>query len=283
MARRDDRRTEGDRGPVVLVTGCSSGLGRALVGAFAEAGCRVVATARRVETVEGLAADRVLVHPLDITDPEQRGAAVEAATEWAHHPDVLVNNAGWGLIGPAAELDLDDVRRQLETNVVATLAMIQTVVPGMAARESGRIVTIGSVSAVTTTPFSGAYCASKAAVHSLCDALRMELGQFGIAVVEVQPGAVESSFADTASHGLDRYRRPESLYRSLVDRIEARARLSQQRPTPATEVARRVVRGALSRRPPAVLRVGHGSRLLPLIGRLPTGLRDRILRRRFGL
>ncbi len=167
--------------------------------------------------------------------------------------------------------------------MVGQLELVQAAAAGMVTRGSGRVALVGSVSGVTTTPFAGAYCASKAALHALGDALRMELAPFGVTVSVVQPGAVASGFAAASLVGLDRYRRRASRYREVAGSIEARARLSEDRPTPAGEVARRVVAALLRPHPPAVIRAGRGSTLLPLLARLPTWLRHRLLARRFGI
>ena len=267
----------------ILITGCSSGIGRALVGAFAAAGHPVVATARRPDTLADLEGPDVTTARLDVTDAASIAAAVELAAEVDGGLWMVVNNAGFGLMGPAVELGLDDLRRQLETNVVGPLAVVQAAFPHLAAARRGRVVTIGSVSGVTVTPFAGAYCASKAAIHALDEALRMELAPFGVRVVTVQPGAVASRFGDTAATGIGRYARPGSAYREVADHVEARARMSQGRSTDPAELARQVVRAVTRRRPPDVVRVGRGAGLLVALGRLPARLRHGLLRRRFGL
>ncbi len=267
---------------VVLITGCSSGIGRALAEAFVRKGYRVVATARNVETVASLEGPRVLTSRLDVTQSDDIERVMAEVLAWAGRIDILVNNAGSGLIGPTAELDLDDLRRQFETNIVGPVALIQAVVPQFVAQGSGRIVNIGSVSGVTATPFAGAYCGSKAALHLLSDALRMELAPFGIQVITVQPGAIASDFGAHAADGLERYQ-ADSLYSGIAEFIEARARLSQSDATPAADFAREVVDAVTRPRPPAVLRTGKGSRRLPAIGRLPARIRDRLLGKRFGL
>jgi NAD(P)-dependent dehydrogenase (short-subunit alcohol dehydrogenase family) len=268
--------------PVALITGCSSGLGRALALELLRREHEVVATARVPAALAELAAGGARTMRLDVTDAAEVESVVAQATAAFGRIDMLVNNAGFGLIGPCAELEPAALRRQLETNVVGPLALIAAVVPGMARRGSGRIVNIGSVSGVTATPFAGAYCASKAAMHSLSEALRLELSPFGIAVVEVQPGAFSSSFGASAAAAVGRYRNG-SLYSPIADAIEARARLSESRSSPVEGVALEIVDAVTAARPPALLRVGRGSRLLPLIGRLPRALRDRILSRRFRL
>ena len=271
------------RDQVVLITGSSSGIGRALVGEFVRHGQRVVATARRPESIEDLARPGVLTRQLDVTDSGSVATAVAAAVQWGGRLDMVVNNAGFGLIGPVAELDLTELRGQIETNLMGAVRLIQAVVPHMAARKAGRIVNIGSVSGVTATPFAGGYCASKAALHAITDSLRMELAPFGIEVITVQPGAVKSRFGETSADGLERYRTGPSLYQEMADAIEMRARLSQDRPTPADDFVRHVVPRLLAQNPSLVIRFGRGSGILPALARLPVGTRDRIFSRKFGL
>lgn len=267
----------------VLITGCSSGIGRALVPAFVAAGHPVVATARRPDSIADLAGEDVLTLRLDVTDSDSIQAAVEEAAAWRGGLWAVVNNAGYGLMGPAVELDLEAVRHQLETNVIGPLAVVQAALPHLVAQGNGRVVTIGSVSGITVTPFSGAYSASKAALHAFDEALRLELAPFGIHVVTVQPGAIASRFGDTAACGVDRFRQPGSQYRAVAEHIEARARMSQSGPTDARTLARLVVRRVSRRRPPAVVRGGRGARLVIALAHLPQQLRSSLLRRRFGL
>jgi len=138
---------------------------------------------------------------------------------------------------------------------------------------------------VVTTPFAGAYSATKAAVHLLSEGLRMELAPLGISVVEVQPGAVQSKVADNAVNAsdLERYARPESLYHSVQRHILARARASQDAPMPADEFAGRVWDKLLRGAPPALIRAGNGTGAFRVLERLPRSVRDRLFSRRFGL
>jgi NAD(P)-dependent dehydrogenase (short-subunit alcohol dehydrogenase family) len=270
------------RGQVVVITGCSTGIGRALVGAFAGAGHRVLATARRPDSLEGLAGDNVAIARLDVTSGPSIHEAVERCLQWAGRIDILVNNAGYALIGPVAELDLGDLRQQLETNVVGLVATTQAVVPHMADAGRGRIVNVGSVSGITAAPFGGAYSGSKAAVHLLSDALRMELAPFGIEVVTVQPGAVATEFSRNAMAGVERFREG-SRFSPVYDAIEDRARFSEFRSLAVGDFARSVVEAVTRERLQSTMRLGSGSRLLPLLARLPGDVRDRIFSRRFGL
>jgi NADP-dependent 3-hydroxy acid dehydrogenase YdfG len=267
---------------VVLITGCSSGIGKALAKEFAADGHHVIATARRLDSVEDLVGDGAHILELDVTDKDSITKAVIDSHALFGRIDIVVNNAGYALIGPIAELELDDLRTQFETNVVGVVAVIQEVVPKMVERGSGRIVNIGSVSGVAATPFGGAYCGTKAAIHLLSDALRMELAPFGIRVTTVQPGAIESDFGATAAHGIERYR-DGSLYSGVFDSIESRAGASQVGSMPAAIFAREVVDAVTAPSPPAVFRAGKHSMRLPVLGHLPARIRDRIFSKRFGL
>jgi short-subunit dehydrogenase len=268
--------------PLVLITGCSSGIGRALALAFHARGCRVWATARRVDTLGALADAGLRVAALDVCDPAGIDA-LRSRIEAAHGAvDILINNAGYGQMGPLLDLDAAALRAQFETNVVALHAVTRAFAPAMVTRRAGLIVQLGSVSGVLVTPFAGAYCASKAAVHALSDALRMELAPFGVRVMTVQPGAIRSDFGATARRGLAAA--DASFYTEAADGIAARANASQQHALPAEVLARRIVEAALRPQPPARLRAGGGARLLPfLAAALPQVLRDRLLARRFGL
>jgi len=267
---------------VVLITGCSSGIGKALAREFARQGHRVLATARSPESLEDLKGEKIRTARLDVTDPASIESVVKGAMNLVGPIDIVVNNAGYALIGPVAELDLDELRTQLETNVVGVVAVTQAVVPQMVERGNGRIVNIGSVSGVTATPFSGAYCASKAAVHLISDAIRMELAPFGIRVITVQPGAVESRFGERAGRGVERFREG-SLYSQVFDSIEARAGASQVGSMPAADFAHLLVGAVTDPSPPAIFRAGKHSVRLPAMARLPARIRDRIFSRRFGL
>jgi NAD(P)-dependent dehydrogenase (short-subunit alcohol dehydrogenase family) len=221
---------------------------------------------------------------LDVNDPASAKACVAEAVEKVGDIDILVNNAGFNLVGPLAEVPLDDVEGILRTNVVGILAMVQAVVPHMARARRGRVVNIGSMVGVIGTPFTGAYCASKAAVHMLSDVLRLELRPFGIEVISVEPGRVRSDISKNARVDLGRYERDGSLYRPWVEGIRRRHGASQVGPTDTNEFAYKVARAITRARAPRVVRYGKGSLMLPLLRRLaPGALLDWGLRRAFGL
>ena len=270
--------------PVVLVTGCSEGgIGWHLCVAFASAGCRVFATARRVEAMRGLEAHGCTCLALDVTSEASIKAAVADVLAQAQRIDVLVNNAGRGCAGPLAEVPLAQVRATFEANVFGLLAVTQAVVPSMAARRSGTVVHIASIVGQVATPFAGAYCSSKAAVVSLGDCMRVELAPFGVRVVTVCPGAIRSKFGENTAGELDLS--TLRLYAPFRAAVAARATASQSTAsTPGEEFAARVVRDVLRPEPPALLWVGHMSLLFRVLRwLLPLRLRDALLTKRFGL
>lgn len=270
---------------VVLITGCSSGIGRALAGEALRRDFVVYATARDVSTLANFEGENVHPLPLDVTSSASIRAALEAVRTRHDRIDVLINNAGQSLFGPLSEVPLDKVSRLLEVNLTGQLAVCQAVIPMMAAARSGCIVNVGSMVGVVTTPFVGAYAASKAALHLMSETLRMEVAPLGIDVVVVQPGAVRSRVADNAVAGsdLERYAEEASLYRSIHAQIERRAYASQDDPMPSQVFAVRVWDKLTRPTPPPVIRVGGGVGALRLIARLPQGLRSRIFSRHFGL
>jgi NAD(P)-dependent dehydrogenase (short-subunit alcohol dehydrogenase family) len=181
-----------------LITGCSTGLGRALAQAVIGAGHNAVVTARDAAAVADLAEsapERVLAVALDVTEPAQVTSAVQQAQQRFEHVDVLVNNAGYGYRAAIEEGDDAEVRTLFETHFFGTVAMIKAVLPDMRARRSGAIVNISSIGAQLTPVGSGYYSAAKAAVEGISGALRGELAPLGISVTIVEPGAFRTDFA----------------------------------------------------------------------------------------
>jgi NAD(P)-dependent dehydrogenase (short-subunit alcohol dehydrogenase family) len=266
----------------ILITGCSSGIGAALAREFHRRGHTVYATARRADSLAALANDGLRTLTLDVNDDASIAAALAVVQAQQGRLDMLVNNAGFSQVGAVMDLRREDLRRQYETNVIAPMAVARAALPLLRAGPGGVIVNIGSIVGVFTTPFAGAYCSSKAALHALSDALRMELAPFGIRVVTVQPGGVQSSFG---SHAEAAIQLPaDSLYRGVEQGIRARAQAGQQGATPTDAFVVPVVDALLRSTPPLRLRGGKGSTLLPLLkALLPTRRFDVILSRRFGL
>lgn len=269
--------------PRVLITGCSCGIGRALADAFKAAGHDVWASARKPDDVAQLAAAGFNAVQLDVNDP---AALIQLAERLTHNNeglDVLINNAGYGAMGPVLDGGVAGMQQQFETNVFSVVGVTQALFSALR-RNKGLVVNIGSVSGVLVTPFAGAYCASKAAVHALSDALRMELAPFGIRVLEVQPGAIDTHFAKNASDQAEQLISERSAWWPMREGIRARAKASQDNPTPVAEFADAVLKAVQKPKPPALLRYGNGSRALPLLAALlPTCLLQKVLIKRFGL
>jgi NAD(P)-dependent dehydrogenase (short-subunit alcohol dehydrogenase family) len=182
----------------VLITGCSTGIGRATAERLARGGMTVYATARRIESIRDLEQHGCRTLALDVTDEDSMRAAVSAVEEAEGAVWGLVNNAGYSLSGAIESLDLDAVRRQFETNVFGLLRMCQLVLPGMRRERSGRIVNISSIGGRMTFPGGGAYHGTKHAVEALSDALRFEAKGYGIDVIVIRPGLIKTEFADAA-------------------------------------------------------------------------------------
>ena len=202
--------------PVWLVTGCSSGISRAVAVAALARGYRVVATARDVSQVADLAAGepaRALSLPLDVTRPEQVAAAVAEAECVFGAIDVLVNNAGYGYLAAIEEGEDAEVRGLFETNFFGLVAMTKAVLPGMRARRRGHVINISSMTGLVGNPGAGYYAASKFAVEGLSEALRKELAPFGIRVTLVEPGAFRT---DWSGRSMRQTRRPIEAYAEHV-------------------------------------------------------------------
>jgi NAD(P)-dependent dehydrogenase (short-subunit alcohol dehydrogenase family) len=181
-----------------LITGCSTGLGRALAEAVIDAGHNAVVTARDAGRVADLAegkTDRVVALPLDVTNPQQVTDAVRQAEERFGSIDVLVNNAGYGYRAAVEEGDEPDIRTLFETQFFGPVAMIKAVLPSMRARRSGAIVNVSTIGVQIMPAGSGYYAASKAALEAMSGALHAELKPLGISATVVEPGAFRTDFA----------------------------------------------------------------------------------------
>lgn len=267
---------------VVLITGCGSGIGKALARAFHRKGMTVYATARRLQTMTDLEHEGIRTLALDVTQAQDIERVLGQLATDGRRVGMLVNNAGYGAMGPLLDITEQEWLKQFGVNVFAPMALIRAVLPGMIERRRGTIVNISSVSGVMSTPFAGAYCASKAALNALSDSLRMELRPFGVGVVTVQPGGIQSSFGDRAAE--DVHLAPHSPYQAIRAGVMSRANESQSGATPVEVFASKLVEQLQRRNHSAVIRLGTKSTLLPLMKRmLPTSMLDRILSAKFQL
>lgn len=268
--------------PVALITGCSSGIGQALAFACLDEGYQVWATARNPDTLAPLVTRGAIAVTLDVNNAQQIAACAKRLRQEAGRLDLLVNNAGYGAMGPMLDADHATLLRQFETNVFAPVQMVRATVELL--RDSqGLIVNIGSVSGVTTTPFSGVYCASKAALHAVSDALRLELTPFRIGVLTVKPGAIASDFGSNASAAITLAE--DSWYKPWEKAVQARAKASQKASSTSAADFSRELMGYIKNplRPEEVL-IGTSSRSMVRLKRwLPTSILDAQLLKRFGL
>jgi NAD(P)-dependent dehydrogenase (short-subunit alcohol dehydrogenase family) len=182
----------------VLITGCSTGIGRATAEHLASRGWNVYATARKPESIADLAKRGCQTLALDVCDEASMRAAVETVERAEGAVGVLINNAGYGLEGAFEEVPMTDIRRQFETNVFGLIAMTKLVLPAMRRQRWGRIVNLSSMGGKLTFPGGAYYHATKHAVEALSDALRFEVKGFGIDVIVIQPGPIKTRFGDTA-------------------------------------------------------------------------------------
>ncbi|GAA0467389.1 oxidoreductase [Streptomyces stramineus] len=238
----------------VVVTGCSSGIGRAVALRLLRAGYAVHATARRVGDMEDLARAGAKVARVDVTDATSVNDCVREV-EAVHGPVWgLVNNAGYALAGPVEDIGVEQVRHQFEVNVFGALRMAHAVLPGMRSAGEGRIVNISSVAGRFSLPGGGCYHASKHALTCLSDTLRLETRPFGVRVSTVEPAAVNTAFIDTALRVLASSGRGLPAYRTFRADLDRYYRQVQSRPrrhglgTPQTVAA--AVERALSARTP---------------------------------
>lgn len=275
----------------VLITGASTGIGKACALYLEAQGYRVFAGVRRAEDGAALlqeASGTLQPLLLDVCDGESVAAAVRqvAAVLGGTGLSGLVNNAGISVAGPLEFLPLEDLRRQLEVNVIGQVAVTQACLP-LLRQARGRIVMISSTSGLFALPFLGPYAASKFALEALSDSLRVELRPWGMAVIVVEPGAIatpiwEKSLAEADAMRTRLPAQAEGYYHQVMEGTRAYAQKAEERGLPAEAVARVVAQALTARRPRARYQVvGTGSAVLFRLVRLvPTPLRDWLVARR---
>ena len=256
----------------VLVTGCSSGIGRATAGLLARSGWPVYASARRPEALADLEALGCRALALDVTDDESMRAAVEVIEGDHGAVGVLVNNAGFSRSGAVETVPMADARRQFETNVFGPIRLAQLALPAMRAQGWGKVVVIGSMGGRLTFPGGGWYHATKYALEALGDALRFEVAGFGVDVVLVEPGFIRSGFSEVAASSLDTPSATtpaaDDPYRTFTARLRASTRGVYDRGPLARlagspdDVARVVLDAITTDRPKARYPVTASARLL---------------------
>jgi short-subunit dehydrogenase len=269
----------------VLITGATAGIGRTTALHLAAAGYHVIATGRRQGELDKLRAEvpagnRVDTTLLDVTSAAsiaQAVAEVERLTA-GRGIDVLVNNAGYGLVGPLTELSDADLRKQYDTNVFGVMAVTRAFVPGMRTRGKGRVINLSSMGGKMTFPFMGAYNSTKYALESLSDALRYELRAFGIDVVLIEPGAIHTNFADTSMGTVKRV--DDSVYAVAMEKAETLQKRMMSTAVGPVVVARAIHKAIRVRRPAArYVAPWYGKLVFAFLAVIPTRVVDAAMRR----
>jgi NAD(P)-dependent dehydrogenase (short-subunit alcohol dehydrogenase family) len=248
----------------VLITGCSTGIGRATAQRLARGGLTVYASARRPESIEDLARAGCRTLALDVTEEESMQAAVEEVERAEGAVGALVNNAGYSQSGAVETVELDDVRRQFETNVFGLLRMAQLVLPGMRRQRHGRIVNVSSMGGKLTFPGGGIYHATKHAVEAISDAMRFEVKGFGVDVVVIEPGLIRTSFGETSVASVPKEEGPYAEFNTAVAAATARVYdgpLGRLGGTPEA-VAKVIERAVAAERPRTRYKVTASARVL---------------------
>jgi hypothetical protein len=261
----------------VLITGCSSGIGRATAYAFLDEEWRVYATARNPADIQQLGEAGCDIGTLDVTDTEDVERVVDRIIEEEGRIDALVNNAGYGQHGPLEDVDDDLFAKQFEVNVFGPHRLVRAVLPHMREREDGTIVNVSSVAGRLATPGMGAYSASKHAMEGYSDSLRLEVEPFGVDVSVVQPGPVETSFRDRVGDELGRLDRTDA-YEDIYEFQEDASLFGGDSPIAVhpAEVAEVIVEAAVTPDPDPRYPVGSVAQAMLLASHLPDPLSDRV-------
>ncbi len=276
-----------DVSKAVLITGCSTGIGRATAEVLAGAGWNVYATARRLESIADLASRGCKTLPLDVCSEESMQAAVAAVEEREGAVGVLINNAGYGQEGAFEEVPMVEVRRQFETNVFGLVRLTQLVLPGMRRQGWGKIVNLSSIGGKLSLPGGAFYHATKHAVEALSDALRFEVRGFGVDVIVVEPGPIKTRFGDTAIGSIDGLVSADSPYAAFNSAVAAKIRDAYEGPmgrmaAPPEAVARVIAKAISAPRPRSRYLVTAAARVLVGLRRwLPDRAFDAFLRTQF--
>ncbi len=264
---------------VAFVTGASSGIGEATAHRLLADGFRVFVGARRLDRMEKLTTQGATPLALDLTDDASIVAAIDTIRTKAGRLDVLVNNAGYGSYGALEDVPLAEARRQFEVNVFGLSRLCQLTLPMMRAQKYGRIVNVTSIGGKMWEPMGSWYHATKFAVEGLSDCLRVEVKPFGIDVIVIEPGAIQTEWAGIAADGL-RQASGSGAYAALADnhaRMLESTKTSRL-PSPPDVVAATIARAVRARRPKTRYATGGGARTILFLKRiLPDRLFDRFI------
>ncbi len=271
----------------VLITGCSSGIGRASALRLAGKGWTVYASARRPESIADLADAGCRTLTLDVTDAESMRSAVALIEREQGAVGVLINNAGYSQSGPVEQVEMEAVRRQFETNVFGVIALTQLVLGKMREQRWGKIVNIGSMGGRLTFPGAGFYHATKHALEAISDALRFEVRGFGIDTILIEPGLIVTEFGNAAVASMDGVAEDDGPYAQFNAKLMKLTTETYEGPMRhlgggPDAVAKAIEKAISRRRPPARVRVTPSARLAIAQRRLtPDRVWDAAMRTQF--
>jgi NADP-dependent 3-hydroxy acid dehydrogenase YdfG len=277
----------------VLITGCSSGIGRATALRLGGAGWTVYASARRLDSLQELAAAGLKTLALDVTDEGSMRAAVQRVTQECGAVGVLINNAGYSQSGAIETVSLEAARRQFDTNVFGVVRLTQLVLPGMRAQRWGKIVNVGSMGGKLTFPGGGYYHATKHALEAISDALRFEVRGFGIDVILLEPGLITTEFGNAAVASMAQASTPhdtsdgEDPYAQFNATVSAATQGAYEGPmrrlgAGPDKVARTIERALRRRRPPTRIAITPSAKVTIAMRRmLPDRAWDAAMRQQF--
>ncbi|MFB6299905.1 MAG: SDR family oxidoreductase [Halobacteriales archaeon] len=255
----------------VVITGCSSGIGRATARAFSEEGWIVYATARDTDDVDELIDVGCQVASLDVTDEEQIETVIERVLNETGRIDCLINNAGIASVGALEELSTATLHEQFDTNLYGPHRLIRAVVPHMRNRKAGRIINVGSVAARFPVPIGGAYAATKAALAAYTASLRDELRSFDVEVILIEPPFVDTAMSHKEVAAATN--RIDSVYASMYRKYERFARNELSTALQPADVAETIITAATSAHPQDCYRVSMKGQIQAILGLLSARLR----------
>ena len=260
----------------VLITGCSSGIGRATAEAFLDEGWEVYATARNPADVETLGDRGCTIATLDVTEDDDVERVVDRIVEEHGRIDCLVNNAGYAQFGPIEDVPADAVHRQFDVNVYGPHRLTRAVLPHMRRRREGTIINVSSAAGRVAFPGGGVYCGSKFALEAMTDALRAEVDEYGIDAVLIEPGPVDTAFTDRAEDEIEGVER-SGAYDSFYDVFEDTQAIGGGGPGAVApeRVAEDILNAASSTKPASRVPVGALARVTALARFVPDRRRDR--------
>jgi short-subunit dehydrogenase len=233
---------------VAIITGASSGMGKSAAIHLHQLGYTVYGAARRTERMKELEEKGMQILKLDLTDDTSIVQAVETVLEKEGRIDVLINNAGYGSYGSVEEVPIEEAKRQFEVNLFGLARITQLVLPSMRAQKSGRVVNISSMGGKIYTPFGAWYHATKFALEGWSDCLRIELKSFGIDVVLVEPGGIQTEWGDIAMDGLKKVS-GEGPYAEMVNKVVGSMDQSKDKLTPVDVLGKEIAKAASEKNP----------------------------------